>query len=142
MVASGRVVAKTTSPRSAAARRRISSASVASTQAFWPVTSCGMVKGEIQINIAAPPDAVWAVLADFGGLDAWMPGIETCTLEGDTRTIAMNGMEIQEQLKLSDPATRTLSYSVIAGAPMDHHLSTISIAPDGDASKATWLYEV
>ena len=41
-------------------------------------------------------DEVWAVIGDFGGIASWMPGIESCRLEGETGFWAMTGMEVTE----------------------------------------------
>ncbi|MBV8304744.1 MAG: SRPBCC family protein, partial [Acidimicrobiia bacterium] len=37
-----------------------------------------MGKGQASIEIARKPDEVWAVVGDFGGLNAWLPGVESC----------------------------------------------------------------
>jgi mxaD protein len=97
-----------------------------------------------EITIAAEPDAVWSVVGDFAGLAAWMPGVETCTLDGDVRTVGMMGMEIQEQLKSRDDATRTLSYSIVPGgpAPVESHTATISVQPADGGSRVTWDVDV
>ena len=56
--------------------------------------------------------------------------------------IGMIGMEIRERLLSRDEATRTLSYSVVDGVPLESHTATISVEPDGDGSKVTWAYDV
>jgi carbon monoxide dehydrogenase subunit G len=103
-----------------------------------------MADGKAEIFIDASPDEIWNLIRDYGGLESYMPGIESCPLDGDVRTIGMMGIEIKEQLRSSDDATRTLSYSVIE-SPMDNlesHLATISIAPEGTGSHVTWAVEV
>ena len=64
------------------------------------------------------------------------------TLEGDDRIIGMFGMEIRERLLSRDDATRTISYSVVDGVPIDSHQATITVEPDGGGSKVTWAYAV
>jgi mxaD protein len=93
-----------------------------------------------EINIAAAPDAVWEVAGDFGGLAAWMPGVESCEVEGDVRTIGMMGMSVQEQLTGLDAGTRSLTYSVMPGGavPIESHSATITVHPDGAGSRVTW----
>lgn len=40
-------------------------------------------------TIAAPVDAVWTVLADFGGLSSWAPNVDhSCLLDGSGERIA------------------------------------------------------
>src|SRR5438105_1523960 len=40
-----------------------------------------MGKGQHELAINRSADDVWKVVSDFGGLAAWMPGIESCELE-------------------------------------------------------------
>src|SRR5262245_17717579 len=103
-----------------------------------------MAKGTADISINASPDEIWKVVRDYGSLDQWMPGVETCKLEGDVRTIGMMGIEIKEQLRSQDDNTRTQSYSVIE-SPMGNlnsHLATIHVEPEGSGSHVTWDVEV
>ena len=97
-----------------------------------------------EIDVAAPADRVWALVSDFGGLDQWMPGLESCTLDGDVRTIEMMGLEIKEQLVNRDDESRSIAYSIIEGpVPVDSHKATITVTPKGDeASHITWRVDV
>jgi carbon monoxide dehydrogenase subunit G len=103
-----------------------------------------MADGKAEVSVDVSPDDAWKVLREFGGLDTWMPGVESCTLDGDVRTIGMMGIEIKEQLRTLDDANRTIAYSVVA-SPMDNlksHLATISVRPEGSGSHITWAVEV
>ena len=103
-----------------------------------------MAEGIAKISIDRSPDEVWKLLRDFGGLADWMPGIETCTVSGDVRTIGMMGIEIKEELRDLDDSARSISYSVIE-SPMgnlESHLATISVEPEGSGSHLTWAVEV
>jgi carbon monoxide dehydrogenase subunit G len=101
-----------------------------------------MTQGVVEVTVGAPPDEVWAKVGDFGGLGDFFPGIESFRLEGDDRVIGMFGMEIRERLVSRDETSRTLSYSVVDGVPIDSHLATITVEPEGDGSKVTWAYDV
>ena len=101
-----------------------------------------MAEGVVDVTVGAPPDEVWAKLGDFGGIGEYFPGIESCRLEGDDRVIGLFGMEIRERLMARDDATRTLTYSVVAGVPVDSHSATVTVEPEGDGSKVTWAYAV
>jgi carbon monoxide dehydrogenase subunit G len=102
-----------------------------------------VAKGISEIDIARSADDVWAVAGDFGGIGGWMPGIETCTLDGDVRTIEMSGMSIGERLVRRDDADRVLVYSIASGpAPVDHHEATITVTPVGEGSHVTWAVDV
>jgi carbon monoxide dehydrogenase subunit G len=101
-----------------------------------------MAEGAVDVTVGAPPDEVWAKLGDFGGIGEYFPGIESCRLEGDDRVIGLFGMEIRERLMTRDDAGRTLTYSVVAGVPVESHSATITVEPEGDGSKVTWTYAV
>ncbi len=101
-----------------------------------------MAEGAVDVSVGAPPDEVWAKLGDFGGIGEYFPGIESCRLEGDDRVIGLFGMEIRERLMTRDDQKRTLTYSVVAGVPVESHSATITVEPEGDGSKVTWAYAV
>ena len=101
-----------------------------------------MAAGAVDVTLTATPDATWKVVGDFGGVADFFPGIESFRLEGDDRIIAMFGMEIRERLLSRDETTRTISYSVVEGVPLDSHKATITVEPDGEGSKVTWAYDV
>lgn len=101
-----------------------------------------MATGEVDVTLTAAPEAAWKVVGDFGGLANFFPGIESFRLEGDDRIIGMFGMQIRERLLARDETTRTISYSVVEGVPIDSHRATITVEPDGEGSKVTWAYDV
>ena len=101
-----------------------------------------MAEGVVDVTVGAPPDEVWAKLGDFGGIGEYFPGIESCRLEGEDRVIGLFGMEIRKRLTTRDDAGRTLTYSVVAGVPVESHSATITVKPEGDGSKVTWTYAV
>lgn len=103
-----------------------------------------MADGKAEISINCNPDDAWKLVRQFGNLDEWMPGVETCTLDGDVRTIGMMGIEIKEQLKTLDDDNRRISYSVVE-SPMgnlESHLATIAIDPEGSGTHLTYSVEV
>ena len=101
-----------------------------------------MTQGAVDVTVDATPDAVWAKVGDFAGVGEFFPAIESFRLEGDDRIIGMFGMEIRERLLSRDEATRTLSYSVVEGVPLESHTATITVEPEGSGSKVTWAYDV
>ena len=58
-----------------------------------------MGKARAEIDIERPADEVWAVVGAFGGIASWMPGIESCVVDGDDRVIKTMGMEVTERLE-------------------------------------------
>jgi carbon monoxide dehydrogenase subunit G len=103
-----------------------------------------MAEGKAEVSIDRSPDEVWKLVREFGGLETWMPGVETCIVDGDVRTIGLMGIEIKEQLRSLDDSARTIAYSVVE-SPMgnlESHLATISVEPEGSGSHVTWTVEV
>jgi carbon monoxide dehydrogenase subunit G len=101
-----------------------------------------MAEGAVDVTVDAPPDEVWAKVGDFAGVADFLPGIDTFRIEGDVRVIGMFGMEIKERLVSRDDATRSLTYSVIDGVPVESHTATMTVEAEGDGSKVTWAYDV
>jgi mxaD protein len=98
-----------------------------------------MASRTAEISIDRPPDAVWAVVGDFGGLASWMPGVETCRTDGDTRVIGMLGIEVAERLVARDDAARTLIYAIADGPlPLESHEAAVTVHADGSGTRVTW----
>ena len=97
-----------------------------------------MGKAAVDIDIKADPDKVWGVVSDFGGLDTWLPGVDSCRREGDDRFLEMMNMNITEHLVKKDDAAKQLVYGITDGVPVEHHEATITVAPAGDGSNVTW----
>jgi hypothetical protein len=78
------------------------------------------------ITIDAPPDVVWAVAGDFGGLHRWYPFIDASRLvlgrNGEVGAIReirrLNGTKVEEKLIEFDPWNRRLMYTYAEGAPL------------------------
>lgn len=100
-----------------------------------------MAKATAEITIDRAPDDVWDVVGDFGGLASWMPGVESCRLDGDDRIIGMMGMEVRERQLRRDATARVLEYSIIEGVPVESHRATVTVTPQGEGSHVTWDVE-
>jgi hypothetical protein len=93
-----------------------------------------MASDRTETTIAGDPAAVWAIVREFGGLDQWMPGIETCKLEGDDRLLGLMGITIRERLVSRDDDERAITYSIVESPlNLEHHEATITVndAPEG-----------
>lgn len=101
-----------------------------------------MGEARAETTIEKPADEIWAKIGAFGDL-SWMGGVESCTVEGDDRTLSMHGLEIVERQLQRDDANRTLTYGIVGGAiTVDHHQATITVTPKGDTSSwVTWDVE-
>jgi len=97
-----------------------------------------MGEARSETTIDRPADEVWATVGDFGGL-TWMPGVETCELEGEDRILGMFGMRIVERQLRRDDAQRTLTYGIVEGdMKPEVHEATITVTPQGDGAHVTW----
>jgi hypothetical protein len=96
----------------------------------------GEARAEITINRSA--DDVWAKIGNFGEM-TWMPGVETCELDGDDRILGMFGMRIVERQLARDDEGRTLTYGIVEGdMKPEVHEATITVMPAGSGSFVTW----
>ena len=100
----------------------------------------GEARAEITIN--RPADDVWAVIGNFGEL-TWMPGVDTCELDGENdRVIGMFGMRVVEHQFSRDDEDRTLTYGIVDGdMKPEVHRATIKVMPAGSGSFVTWDVE-
>jgi carbon monoxide dehydrogenase subunit G len=97
-----------------------------------------MGEARAETTIQRSADDVWATIGNFGEL-GWMPGVDSCRLEGDDRVLSMFGMEITERQLRRDDAGRTLTYGIVGGpVQVEKHEATITVTPQGDASQVTW----
>jgi len=101
-----------------------------------------MGKARAEIDIDRPADEVWAVAGDFGGIATWMPGIESCQVDGDDRVIKVMGLEVTERLERRDGDERTLVYGIAGGVPVINHKATVVVTPQGTGSHVTWDVDV
>jgi carbon monoxide dehydrogenase subunit G len=100
-----------------------------------------MGEARAEITIDRPADDVWAVIGNFGEL-TWMPGVETCELEGDDRILGMFGMRIVERQLARNDEDRTLTYGIVDGdMKPEVHRATITVMPAGSGSFVTWDVE-
>ena len=97
-----------------------------------------MATATAELTMTAAPDAVWAVVREFHGLDTWMPGIEESVADGDDRVLSMMGMSIRERLVNLDEPAKSLTYSIVDGAPVESHEATITVHEAGGGSRVTW----
>ena len=76
------------------------------------------------ITIDAPPDEVWAMVGDFGGIQRWAPGTESSRLilhdRNETGAIRLlrrrgDGTQVTEKLLDYDPYNRRMAYTYVDG---------------------------
>lgn len=107
-------------------------------------------KARAETVINRPADAVWARVREFGDV-SWVPNTASCRLDGDVRTITMNGrdFEVKERLLSQDDTSRTFTYDLAEpidleavfgpGFKATRLLATLSVTPRGESSSwVTW----
>lgn len=93
------------------------------------------------IRLRCAPDAVWDVVGTPGRLPEWWLGVESCEVDGDTRTIMTRaGMPMPERLLTVDPDLRRFQYRITSPLFVEH-LSTIDVHDLGDDTCLT-VYSV
>lgn len=93
------------------------------------------------VELAAPPDAVWSSIGEFGS--NWHPLVARVALTGtgigQLRTIELlDGKELVERLEAIDDAKRFCRFTSIAGLAAAHYTGTLEVKPQGSSCIAEW----
>ena len=108
------------------------------------------LKVEESIVIDAPPEAVWAIVGDFGKAEKWMPMVARSIAQGGntvgaSRELTLkSGAVIIEELKEYDAGNMRLKYRVnavdpIATLPVNGVLNaSLTVEANGGGSKVIW----
>lgn len=93
------------------------------------------------VDLAAPPDQVWALIGQFGGM--WHPLIASIQLTGagvgQLRTIeTIDGKQIIERLAAMDESNRLYRYTNISGLGVVEYTGTFELKPKGSGSSVGW----
>ena len=108
-------------------------------------------KVEKTIVIKAAPAKVWAIVKDFGHVEAWLPPVASTKLEnkkddegveGIYRTLTLkDGGVITEHLKSSDDTDMKLKYEIVGGvAPVKDYNSSITVTAGPGAGESTFKW--
>jgi carbon monoxide dehydrogenase subunit G len=97
-----------------------------------------MATSVVEDRYEASADRAWQLVGDFSNLKAVSPAIEDVEITGDDRTFSMLGMRITERLVSIDESSRSITYSIVDGVPIESHEATITVTPDGEGCTITW----
>jgi hypothetical protein len=96
------------------------------------------------IAIKAPPNVVWAMAGDFGGIQRWSPGTESSRLvlhnRNETGAIRLlrrrsNGTQVTEKLLDYDALNRRMAYTYVDGAVgASDYYSVLTVKDAGDGT--------
>ena len=79
------------------------------------------------IRLSCPADKVWDLVGAPVRLPEWWEGVESCTIEGDERTIqTRSGLPMPERMLTIDHNLRRFQYRITAPLFVEH-LSTIDV---------------
>ena len=92
----------------------------------------------VQAQYTASPGAAWDLVGDFEHIDKLFPAVTDVAIDGDVRTFSMTGMRISERLVARDDASRTLTYSIVDGVPLEAHEATMVVEPSDGGCTITW----
>src|SRR5262245_31264932 len=101
---------------------------------------------ELDSEIAAPVERVWAVLSDHAGWQAWA-GVQEVVLRqqgdpppnglGAIRVLRRGGLAIEEEVVAFEPPHR-LVYRVCAGIPVRECEAEVRLAAAGGRTRVNW----
>lgn len=119
-------------------------AMVATMAAVTPAAAHGPTRQRVTqtVDIAKPPEAVWAIVKDFDGFARWHPLVASSTADrgneiGSKRTVALKAPGdpsfVEELLKYSD-ADRSMSYKIEAVdpkvLPVNNYTAWLEVRPN------------
>jgi mxaD protein len=102
------------------------------------------------ITIAAPPEAVWGLVKDFGAMSSWHPDVASSTGRGGNevgseRDVALkSGGQLTDGLDEYEPKDMTYSYRLakenIDAFPVSFYSATLQVKPGANGgSEVEWL---
>lgn len=99
------------------------------------------VRHHIQINAA--PDEVWKVISDVGSVSNWFGPIASSSATATGRIVTLgDGTEIDEDTVTLDDELRRFQYRIKTGLPVEHHIGTFDVIPNGDGSLVVYGTDV
>jgi hypothetical protein len=91
------------------------------------------------IDIAAAPEAVWAVAGDVQNISGWLPFIEESRMEGEYRKCQSKAGPLHELILMHDDDARRYEYTIL-DAPMDIEFihATVQVTAMNGGSHVEW----
>ncbi|HSD60819.1 MAG TPA: SRPBCC family protein [Burkholderiales bacterium] len=99
------------------------------------------------VTIKASPDAVWAKVKDFGGMQTWHPAVASSTVTdgskvGSVRVLTLkDGGKVEETLESMEDGEKKFTYRAKDGGalPVSNYSSTLTVkAGDGGTTVVEW----
>ncbi len=95
-------------------------------------------------RIDRSPDEVWRAVADAGAISTWFPLIEESSAQDGRRFCTLKGGgKLEEEIVTTNDELRRFQYRITAGdMPVEFHLGTVDVLPDGDSSLVVYSTDV
>jgi uncharacterized protein YndB with AHSA1/START domain len=94
-----------------------------------------MLEIDVRARSAAPPEQVWALLADAGSWTSWAGFDEAAVVEGDglgeVRRIRSGRVESRERVIGFEPPGR-FAYELLSGLPIRDYRAEVTLTPGTD----------
>jgi len=104
-----------------------------------------MAKFAMKTTLNASANAVWQAVGNFGGIRAYVPVVQTCTVEGKgvgaVRTLTLEGGAlVTERLEARDAKARILTYSILTSPlPIEGYVATMRVRElPHDRAELSW----
>lgn len=91
-------------------------------------------------DVDATPEALWALVEDFGGC-GWIPGADVTTEGSGVGMLRIMNGAIREKLEAVDAQARTISYSIPDDCipfPVTGYYSTMVVSGSGSQASLSW----
>ncbi len=107
-----------------------------------------MTSVSVSSTIAVDPAAAWSEIRSVGGLERWVPIVQTCEVEGTgvgaVRKCGLGeGAFVFEKVEAIDEAQRVFTYSITESPlPVVDYMGRMRVSPGADGgSEITWSCE-
>jgi hypothetical protein len=106
-----------------------------------------IIYADVHAILDHPIEAVWPVIAAFGGLDRWAAGVSDCRVEGEgagaIRTVSLGDRQARERLEAIDPLDHRLRYHILPphAMPAGNVYSEISLTALDGRTEVRWRSE-
>jgi hypothetical protein len=97
-----------------------------------------------EIDVDAPPAAVWAAVRDVGAADRRLARgfVAASTLAGDVRTVTFaNGQVVKERIVSVDDGLQRLAYGAVE-TRATFHSASLQVVAVGKGSRLVWITDI
>ncbi|HEX6141182.1 MAG TPA: SRPBCC family protein [Geminicoccaceae bacterium] len=107
----------------------------------------GALEVQRSVEVAAPPDEVWAAIGEVCAIADWHPVIASCLPEeeGDSLYRVLeteDGGILREHMIEIDDAAHSYTYSILEGPlPVQGYRSTLSVTPGAEEGRSVILWQ-